>query len=584
MAVWPFAHFSVTLHHFGSTRLPHSAMKTRKLLLLYMLLATLQAGAADDSSCPEVRIVPERLPSLNLPRSGHNIFCINGELTVTGGHTTNFVPTPTAEYYAGGAWHQLDMAYTHDNGFAVVLGPDEVIIGGGHAEPLGIGQTFMLERYQPSTHKFEGFGCLDRRRVLTSATRLTDGRVVISGNHYADDAIGCYDGQSQVQDLGSVRQGRSNPYVLRMGSDDAFILGGNDERDRHPDTVWVDRLKGGAVRVPLLEQWRLVYTDQPFSSDACCIGHDTYLLAATDNTGQLAVFKIGSQQGEPVVSLLPTASPIPMQSQWGAIAYKGPVVVDSVRRRGYVIGVDSLYLRQYVLAIDYGKQPAGLTLCYTDPMEHAAITIPFVTPDGDLLLAGGIPGDNYTPLADVWLYHFGTEPAAAAVTSWQPWLWAAVFAALFIAFLAYIIYIRSRRSRQTVTETEAEIELPPAAVQADASQPDAKAAELMERISRLMDQDRLYLRSDLKVQDVAVALQTNSSYVSECINSLRGQSFSQFVNTCRVRHAQELLRRQPDLKTTIVATESGFSTEASFFRNFKAVTGMTPREWLQEQL
>ena len=557
-------------------------MKTRKLLLLYMLLATLQAGAAHGSSCPEVRIVPERLPSLNLPRSGHNIFCINGELTVTGGHTTNFVPTPTAEYYAGGAWHQLDMAYTHDNGFAVVLGPDEVIIGGGHAEPLGIGQTFMLERYQPSSHTFEGFGCLDRRRVLTSATRLADGRVVISGNHYADDAIGCYDGQSQVQDLGSVRQGRSNPYVLRMGSDDAFILGGNDERDRHPDTVWVDRLKGGAVRVPLLEQWRLVYTDQPFSSDACCIGHDTYLLAATDNTGQLAVFKIVSQQGEPVVSLLPTATPIPMQSQWGAIAYKGPVVVDSVRRRGYVIGVDSLYLRQYVLAIDYGRQPAGLTLCYTDPMEHAAITIPFVTPDGDLLLAGGIPGDNYTPLADVWLYHFGTEAAAAAVTSWQPWLWAAVFAALFIVFLAYIIYIRSHRSRQAVTDTDTE--LPPAAVQADTPQPDAKAAELMERISRLMDQDRLYLRSDLKVQDVAVALQTNSSYVSECINSLRGQSFSQFVNTCRVRHAQELLRRQPDLKTTIVATESGFSTEASFFRNFKAVTGMTPREWLQEQL
>ena len=128
--------------------------------------------------------------------------------------------------------------------------------------------------------------------------------------------------------------------------------------------------------------------------------------------------------------------------------------------------------------------------------------------------------------------------------------------------------------------TDTDTELPPAAVQGDTPQPDAKAAELMERISRLMDQDRLYLRSDLKVQDVAVALQTNSSYVSECINSLRGQSFSQLVNTCRVRHAQELLRRQPDLKTTIVAIESGFSTEASFFRNFKAVAGMTPREWL----
>jgi len=62
-----------------------------------------------------------------------------------------------------------------------------------------------------------------------------------------------------------------------------------------------------------------------------------------------------------------------------------------------------------------------------------------------------------------------------------------------------------------------------------------------------------------------------------------GQSFSQFANTYRVRHAQELLRQQPDVKTAAVAANSGFSTEVSFFRNFKAVTGMTPREWLGNQ-
>ena len=554
-------------------------MTIEKRLLLYMLFAALQASAAIDHSCPEVRIVPERLPSMNVPRSGHNIFYADGELTAAGGHTTNFVPTPTAEYYADGEWHLMDMAYSHDNGFAVVLRSDEVVLGGGHAEPLGIGQTFMVERYQPSTHTFEGFGCLDRRRVLAAATLLADGRIIISGNHYADDAIGCFDGQSQVQHLRSVRQGRSNPYVLRIGGHEAFILGGNDERDRHLDTVYVDRLKGDAVRVPLLEQWRPVYTDQPFSSDACRIGHDTYLLTATDKTGQLAVFKVGNQQGEPVISLLPTATPIPMRSQWGTIAYKGPVVVDSVRQRGYIIGVDSLYHRQYVLAIDYGRQPAGLTLCYTDPMEHAAITIPVVTPDGDLLMVGGILGDNYKPLADVWLYHFTTEPAAAALTSRQVWLWTVGIVVLF-ALLIYI-YIRLRSSRVVAPQTEQ----PPAAAQAGAAQAnipliDTKAAELMERISQLMGQEQLYLRSDLKVQDVAVALQTNSSYVSECINSLRGQSFSLFVNTYRVRHAQELLRQNPSMKTAIVAMSSGFTTEASFFRNFKAVTGMTPREWL----
>ena len=102
----------------------------------------------------------------------------------------------------------------------------------------------------------------------------------------------------------------------------------------------------------------------------------------------------------------------------------------------------------------------------------------------------------------------------------------------------------------------------------------------MERICRLMDEEQLYLRSDLRLQDVAVHLSTNSSYVSECINNVSNQSFSQFVNTYRVRHAQELLRQQPDMKTATIATNSGFSTETSFFRNFKTVTGMTPREWV----
>lgn len=34
------------------------------------------------------------------------------------------------------------------------------------------------------------------------------------------------------------------------------------------------------------------------------------------------------------------------------------------------------------------------------------------------------------------------------------------------------------------------------------------------------------------------------------------------------------------MKMAIIAAEAGFSSEATFFRNFKAVTGMTPREWL----
>mgnify|MGYP002521638419 CR=1 FL=1 len=557
----------------------------RLLMIIGMLVTALVVRAVNDDSCPLVHIVPERLPDLTLPRSGHSIFYANGELTLVGGHTTNFVPTPTAEYYADGEWHQLPMAYSHDNGFAVTTPSGEVIIGGGHAEPLGIGQTFMLERYEPNTHTFSGFGCLDRRRVLANATLLLDGRVIIAGNHYANDAIACYDGRSQVEHVKDVVLGRSNPYILPTADDDAVIVGANNQYDQRPDTLWADRVKGDAFRVPLLEQWQLVYTDQPFSSDACSIGDHSYLLTATyapessdsePAQGQLGIILMR----DTCFSLLPTVCPIPMHCEWGDIFYKGPIVVDRQRQRGYVMGVDSLYTRQYVLAIDYAETPATPTLYYTDMMPQTTITIPVVTPDGDLILAGGIPNDNYKPLATVWLYHFGTAPNTAATHLGKfaipGWLWIVIAITTVIAALAYIILLIQRKRRisvgtDSVSDSQSEEEVPRVC-----------PPDLLDRICQLMTEEQLYLRRDLKLQDVAMYLGTNSSYVSECINNGRSQSFSQFVNTYRVRHAQELFRQQPDMKTSTVAAESGFSSEVSFFRNFKIVTGMTPREWKEK--
>lgn len=547
-------------------------MKKRLLLLLAVLATTMMAAVAKSGTCRLVPVVPERLPDLTMPRSGHSTFFVNGTLVVTGGHTTNFVPTPTAEYYTNGEWHQLPMSYSHDNGFAVVLRTGEVLIGGGHAEELGVGQTYTLERFIPQTYTFEGLGCLDRRRVLANATQLADGCVIICGNHYANDAVGCYDGQPQVEHVKSLRQGRSNPYILPVAADDALILGANDIYDRRPDTVWVDRLKGDAFRVPLLEQWRLVYTDQPFTSTACAMADNSYLLMASNGGGQLGFVVVN----DTTFSLLPTACPVPMKTQFGPVVYRGSVAVDRKRQRGYVAGADSLFRRQYILAVDYGQQPAALTLYYTDSLEHAAVAIPVLTPDGDLILAGGIPNNNYKPLSSVWRYHFATPKPTAAFAGLPVWLLAGL-AVLLAGMSAYIILYIRRRKKRTGDEVSV------AEDSGDVNLTDGKAAELMERIGLLMAEEHLYLRTDLRLKDVAASLHTNSSYVSESINTMCGKTFSQFVNELRVRHAQELMRQQPDMKMVAITSASGFTSETSFFRNFKAVTGMTPREWVASQ-
>jgi AraC-like DNA-binding protein len=104
----------------------------------------------------------------------------------------------------------------------------------------------------------------------------------------------------------------------------------------------------------------------------------------------------------------------------------------------------------------------------------------------------------------------------------------------------------------------------------------------MNRISHLMEERKLFLDSELKLGDVATALGTNRNAISSSINVCAGCSFTQFVNNYRINYAKELIRRRPDIKISEVWFASGFATESSFFRTFKAVTGMTPSEWKQK--
>ena len=159
----------------------------RLLFVLTLLAMAVTSTSMPDSisgqkACPIVRIEAERLPDMNMARSGHSAFVVNGEVTVVGGHTSGFKLTPTAEYFKDGEWHQLQTVYTHDGGFSVVLKSGKVLVAGGFKDNLGIGQSYEVEMYDPVAHRFDGFGCLDQKRASATALELDSGRVFITGN------------------------------------------------------------------------------------------------------------------------------------------------------------------------------------------------------------------------------------------------------------------------------------------------------------------------------------------------------------------------------------------------------------------
>ena len=104
----------------------------------------------------------------------------------------------------------------------------------------------------------------------------------------------------------------------------------------------------------------------------------------------------------------------------------------------------------------------------------------------------------------------------------------------------------------------------------------------MQRICHIMEEQRLYLNPNLKITDIVNALGSNRTTISNCINAQRDCTFPQFVNTYRVAYSQELMRNKPEIKIAEVWMAAGFSSESTFFRIFKSVTGMTPIAWRRD--
>ena len=559
-------------------------MKRHFVLFFLLTTVSLLAGQPVKDTClTQKRLEVERLPDLNVPRAGHNVFYAHGELTVVGGHTSGFVMTPTAEYFSDGVWNLVPTVYAHDQGLAVVLDEGRrVLLAGGHEKNLGIGQSYEVEMYDRETHTFDGFGCLDHKRAFAQGVALDSSRVLITGNHQGNDGFEMFDGQKFFHFVKDVAVWHSAPYVLPVSADDAIAFGAVWRGQFMPcDTV--DRLKGEPFCVPLLKEWMPLLYDQnnhayeSFIGDKA-VGDYSYLIAAQNLEGDVAFIHIH----DTTFSLLPTVCPVPTMTEWGRITYDSPAIVDRDTHRAYLVGNDTTG-RVYVVAVEYDKQPAPLTLFYTDPLPEFGNATPVLTPDGDLVVTGGITDDNFAPFASVWLLHTGTRKAAVMAETHTRKAWPWVLGGLLLV-VAVVLGMRRFASLRGGTTKQSRPQMETEGVGLEsAAQPDHSVDELMPRIVQLLETQHLYLNPELKVGDVADALDVHRNAVSASVNAQQGCTFNQFVNNYRLQHAKKLLCQSPDTKISTVALESGFANESTFFRAFKAATGMTPKEWVAQQ-
>ena len=103
-----------------------------------------------------------------------------------------------------------------------------------------------------------------------------------------------------------------------------------------------------------------------------------------------------------------------------------------------------------------------------------------------------------------------------------------------------------------------------------------------ERFKKAFDEENIYLNPKLNVVELAMAVGTNRTYISNYLNRQLHTTFYEYVNHWRVMRAEHLLTATK-LGLEEVAYQSGFNSLSSFRRYFTSVIGKTPAAYRKEK-
>lgn len=106
--------------------------------------------------------------------------------------------------------------------------------------------------------------------------------------------------------------------------------------------------------------------------------------------------------------------------------------------------------------------------------------------------------------------------------------------------------------------------------------------EIILRMNTLLDEEQIFLKKDIRMDDMVRLTQANRTYISFLIGEEYQCNFSELINGRRIDYAQRLALSNPNLTHAKIAERSGFTHASTFSRTFKQYTGMTFKEWYRE--
>lgn len=112
----------------------------------------------------------------------------------------------------------------------------------------------------------------------------------------------------------------------------------------------------------------------------------------------------------------------------------------------------------------------------------------------------------------------------------------------------------------------------------------SELAGISQRITNALAADKLYLRHDLNLRDLASAIDVKPYLASQAINQQLHATFYDLINRYRIDEAKTLLVQQPGARVFDIAVDVGYSTKSAFNAAFKKLTGNSPTDYRSKVL
>jgi AraC-like DNA-binding protein len=152
------------------------------------------------------------------------------------------------------------------------------------------------------------------------------------------------------------------------------------------------------------------------------------------------------------------------------------------------------------------------------------------------------------------------------------------FISLYMAFLIYYLGLRGYlQPNYSFPKREQ--------VGSDTTEAEKQMEQVSEQIEKAMKEDKLFLDSKLSIQSLSKQTGLPQREISQAINQYYQTNFRDFINSRRLEHVKLKLNSTDYSHMSIlgIALESGFNSEASFYRLFKKHNGLTPKEYMRQK-